>query len=111
MCRRLRIISEWTANSPCDLINNGLQPDVNERAIQKSARRVFFADGRGTKHALAEILSERFPEELGSRLPPKRRAWMSEDYRMGIFDAVALILMLRLKKTKRTLHLPGSYSS
>ncbi len=56
-------------------------------------RQVFFADGQGTKHALAEILAKRFPEELGSRLPPKRRAWMSEDSRMDIFDAVALALL------------------
>ena len=58
-------------------------------------RRVFFADGRGTKHALAEIIARRFPEELGFRLPSKRRAWMSEDPRMDIFDAVALALVLR----------------
>jgi Holliday junction resolvasome RuvABC endonuclease subunit len=62
---------------------------------QKQVRRVFFADGRGTKHALAEIIAQRFPEELGFRLPPKRRAWMSEDSRMDIFAAVALGLMLR----------------
>ncbi len=61
---------------------------------QKQIRRVFFTDDRGTKHALAEIIAERFPEELGFRLPPKRRPWMSEDYRMAIFDAVALALMV-----------------
>src|ERR1035437_1954015 len=52
---------------------------------QKHIRRVFFGDWGGTKHALAEIIAERFSEELGFRLPPKRRAWMSEDYRMGMF--------------------------
>jgi hypothetical protein len=62
---------------------------------RKQVLRTFFADGCGTKHALAEIIAERFPEELGFRLPPKRRAWMSEDSRMDIFDAVALALMLR----------------
>jgi Holliday junction resolvasome RuvABC endonuclease subunit len=61
---------------------------------RKQVRRAFFADGRGTKHALAEIVAKRFPEELGFRLPPKRRAWMSDDARMGIFDAVALALMV-----------------
>lgn len=59
---------------------------------QKQVRRVFFADGCGTKHALAEIIAGRFPDELGFRLPPKRRPWMSEDYRMDIFDATALAL-------------------
>jgi Holliday junction resolvasome RuvABC endonuclease subunit len=62
---------------------------------REQVRRVFFADGQGTKHAVAEILAKRFPEELGTRLPPKRRPWMSEDYRMDIFDAVALALMIR----------------
>lgn|GEM_PF-479109 len=57
---------------------------------QKQVRRVFFADGCGTKHALAEIIAKRFPEELGFRLPPRRRPWMSEDYRIAIFDATAL---------------------
>src|ERR1035441_1634545 len=45
---------------------------------QKKIRRVFLGDWGGTKHALAEIIAERFPEELGFRLPPKRRPWMSE---------------------------------
>ncbi|TAL02832.1 MAG: hypothetical protein EPO07_06920 [Verrucomicrobia bacterium] len=69
---------------------------------QDETRPAFFADGQGTRHALAEIIAERFPEELGTRLPPNRRPWMSEDYRMGIFDAVALAWALRLKKSKRT---------
>lgn len=64
---------------------------------QEQVRRAFFTDGRGTKHGLAEILAKRFPEELGSRLPPKRRPWMSEDYRMDIFEAVALALMHRVR--------------
>jgi Holliday junction resolvasome RuvABC endonuclease subunit len=62
---------------------------------RKQVRKAFFADGRGTKDSLAEILAKRFPEELGFRLPRKRRPWMSEAYQMGIFDAVALALMLR----------------
>ena len=60
---------------------------------QKQVRRAFFGDDQGTKHALAEIVAKWFPEELGFRLPPKRRPWMSEDSRMDIFDAVALALM------------------
>jgi Holliday junction resolvasome RuvABC endonuclease subunit len=62
---------------------------------QKQIQRAFFGDVAGTKHALAEIIAERYPEELGFSLPPKRRDWMSEDYRMDIFDAVALALMVR----------------
>jgi len=66
---------------------------------RKQIRQGFFADGQGTKHALAEILAKRFPDELGFRLPPKRRPWMSEDSRMDIFEALGLALMVR--KTKR----------
>jgi hypothetical protein len=45
---------------------------------------------KGTKQAMAEALAACFPDELQSRLPPKRRPWMSEDPRMDIFDAVGL---------------------
>lgn len=47
-------------------------------------------DAKGTKFGVAQILAEKFPVELGMRLPPKRRPWMSEDPRMDIFDAVGL---------------------
>ncbi len=60
--------------------------------------RLFVPNGKGTKQARAELLAARFPLELGLRLPPTRRPWMSEDYRMDIFDAVALALVLRLTK-------------
>jgi Holliday junction resolvasome RuvABC endonuclease subunit len=62
---------------------------------QKQIRQVICGDDRGTKHAIAEIIASRFPEELGFLLPPKRRDWMSQDSRMDIFDAVALALMVR----------------
>jgi hypothetical protein len=48
---------------------------------------------KGTKQALAEALAAKFPVELASRLPPKRRPWMSEDPRMDIFDAVGLAVV------------------
>ena len=54
--------------------------------------RAYFADGEGTKHERAEIIAQRFPEELGSRVPAKRRPWTSEDGQMGVFEAVALAL-------------------
>lgn len=69
---------------------------------RQEIRKVFFGNCQGTKHALAEILATRFPQELGFRLPPKRRPWMSEDYRMDIFDAVALALVWRLRNTRKT---------
>jgi len=69
---------------------------------RKQVRRVFFANGEGTKYAIAEILAERFPEELGPRLPRKRRPWMNQDYRMDIFDAVALGLLPVLRRERKS---------
>jgi hypothetical protein len=53
-------------------------------------RGKLLGDAKGTKFAVAQTLAEKFPVELASRLPPKRRPWMSEDPRMDIFDAVGL---------------------
>ena len=62
---------------------------------RKQVREVFFAEGMGSKDSLAEILVERFPDELGARLPRKRRTSTSEDHRMAMFEAVALALAFR----------------
>lgn len=64
--------------------------------------KTFLPDGRGTKYAVAKVVAERFSEELGKKLPPERKLGHSEDSRMSIFDAVALVLAFRLKGTKRT---------
>lgn len=78
-----------------------------EVLARDQVKRTFFAEGEGTKHALAEIIAQHFPEELGSRLPPKRKPWKSEDCRMDIFAAVALALAFRLQSAGPTAyHLP-----
>ena len=41
------------------------------------------------KDEIAGVLGERFPE-LTPKVPPRRKSWQSEDYRMSIFDAAAL---------------------
>jgi hypothetical protein len=64
--------------------------------------RTFFADGRGTKYAMAEIVAKRFSDELSKKLPPKRKLGDSEDSRMNIFDAVTLALAFRLKQCPST---------
>ncbi len=61
-----------------------------QRFSRKQISLGILRDEQGTKHALAEYLAGQFPEELGFRLPRKRRPWTSEDYQMDIFDAVAL---------------------
>ena len=42
-----------------------------------------------TKHEIATAIAEHLPILL-LQLPPKRKTWMPEDYRMSIFDAAAL---------------------
>ena len=60
------------------------------RFSRKQIRFEHFTEAPATKYAMAESLAARFPEELGFRLPRKRRLWTSEDPRMDMFDAVAL---------------------
>jgi hypothetical protein len=61
-----------------------------KRYSRKQVNMAFLSDERGAKHALAECLAARFPKELSTRLPPKRKLGDSEDPRMDMFDAVAL---------------------
>jgi hypothetical protein len=42
-----------------------------------------------------KFVTFQFPDELSTRLPPKRKPWKSEDSRMDIFDAVALAVVFR----------------
>jgi hypothetical protein len=45
-----------------------------------------------TKNEIAEAIARRVPA-LHLYVPPARKPWMSEDARMGIFDAAALAFM------------------
>jgi hypothetical protein len=53
-------------------------------------RSLLLGNPKGTKQEMAEKIAMQFPDELASRLPPKRKLWKSEDGRMDIFDAVVL---------------------
>jgi hypothetical protein len=59
---------------------------------RKQVKQVFFADGKGSKYGMAEIIAERFSDELSVYLPPMRPAYDNEDPRMDIFDAVACLM-------------------
>jgi Holliday junction resolvasome RuvABC endonuclease subunit len=54
-------------------------------------RDVFARFGDTTKHGIACVVARLYPE-LHHRLPPPRKLWMSEDYRMSMFDATALAI-------------------
>ena len=53
-------------------------------------QEVFEINGIKTKQEIAEQIVQWFPE-LAPRLPKVRKAWMDEDYNMGVFDAISLI--------------------
>jgi len=54
-------------------------------------KKVFAVFRANTKHEIAHAVAQQLPE-LAPRLPRFRKPWMSEDYRMAIFDAAALAL-------------------
>jgi hypothetical protein len=54
-------------------------------------RAAFAPYGAETKDEIAEVISERIPV-LATYQPPIRKAWMSVDARMGLFDAAAQLL-------------------
>lgn len=61
------------------------------RVSREQVQDLFRAAGGTTKHRVATIIAEHFPE-LAPHLPPPRKAWMSEDGRMSMFDAAAFAL-------------------
>lgn len=67
---------------------------------RQQVKKTLFVEGTGTKYEMAEVIADRFPEELGLHLPSKRRLWEGVDSRMDVFDAVALALMIWLQRCK-----------
>jgi hypothetical protein len=60
----------------------------------------FAERGAVTKQGIAEAIAKHIPA-LALYLPPARKPWMSEDSRMGIFDAAALAWMFFQSIDKR----------
>jgi hypothetical protein len=77
--------------------------NVPVRTLSRAAVRTWFGGQARDKHGTAIVLGQRFPE-LAERVPPKRKAWQSEDYRMSIFDAAALGLTHIESQSKCPLH-------
>jgi hypothetical protein len=59
-----------------------------------------FVGFESNKYQVAAALARQFPD-LALRLPPKRKCWQSEDYRMGIFDAAASGVAYFVRREKR----------
>ncbi|MEQ1717846.1 MAG: hypothetical protein ABL907_18025, partial [Hyphomicrobium sp.] len=69
-------------------IDGGLAVHWYTRADIKTA---FAQVDANSKDAIAAAIARLMPE-FEQHLPPARKLWMSEDYRMGLFDAVALAI-------------------
>jgi hypothetical protein len=71
------------------------------KGLSRDQVREMFAGTARTRYEIAVALAERFPE-LALRLPPKSKAWTSEDHRVAVFDAVAfgLTYISGLKRSK-----------
>ena len=62
---------------------------IKVRSVSRlKVKQAFAESGASNKYEIAVAIANRFPE-LAPRLPRYRKPWMSEDYRMSIFDAVA----------------------
>ena len=67
------------------------------RFSRRKIKQASSESGAGNKYESAIAIAKRFPE-LQPRLPRFRKPWMSEDYRMSIFDAVGLGLTFQFAK-------------
>jgi Holliday junction resolvasome RuvABC endonuclease subunit len=70
-----------------------------KRFSKAEVKQAFAESGARTKYEIAVAISKRFPE-LAPRLPRFRKPWMSEDYRMSIFDAVGFAVVYLYFKDK-----------
>jgi hypothetical protein len=62
---------------------------ISVRFVTPGTVKKAFAGCDSNKHEIASALSQQFPV-LASMLPPKRKIWQTECYRMSMFDAAAL---------------------
>jgi hypothetical protein len=56
---------------------------------ESSLARFFRKSGKLTRQQIAESMAELFPE-IAWKLPAPRKPWLSEDWGMPLFDAIAL---------------------
>jgi hypothetical protein len=69
------------------------QRGVRVKTYSRAQVIEYFAElGAVTKHKIAEAIAKHIPA-LSLYVPPARKPWMSENARMGMFDAAALAWM------------------
>jgi hypothetical protein len=73
-----------------EISKHAVTRNVKVRSFSRlKLKQAFVEADAKNKYEIAITIAKRFPE-LAPRLPRFRKPWMSEDYRMSIFDAVAL---------------------
>jgi hypothetical protein len=78
-CQRI----QWLIN---DISQLAAKQKIRVRSFSRAKVKQTFAEsGASNKYEIAIAIAKRFPE-LTTRLPRFRKPWMSEDYRMSIFD-------------------------
>jgi hypothetical protein len=73
---------------------------ISVRFISRRDVNRAFVGFESNKYEVASALAKQFPA-LASKLPPKRKCWQSEDYRMGIFDAAAVGVAYYTRRSRR----------
>lgn len=83
---------------------------MTSRASRKDVNRAFVGF-ESNKYEVASVLARQFPD-LAPRLPPKRKFYESEDYRIGIFDAAAVgvAYFTRRKQVTKRADVPASHA-
>jgi hypothetical protein len=81
--------SKWKLRIDDALLQESRERRIPVRFVPRHAAKKAFLGHNSNKHEIATVLAQWFPA-LAAKLPPKRKCWQSEDYRMSIFDAAAL---------------------
>jgi len=91
---RTRLLNVRSGSGVCPILRS-IRGESSSRSIpvhvMKSAevRASFHRFRAKSKHEIASLVAQMFPELLW-KLPPKRRIWESEHPIMAMFDAVAI---------------------
>jgi Holliday junction resolvasome RuvABC endonuclease subunit len=93
-CRRVQDLIEG-------ITKLAAEAKIKTRSVSHAEVNMAFASqGAVTKYQIATAIAQKCAE-VGPRLPPVRKPWMPEDYRMPIFDATALALTFFHLENKR----------
>jgi hypothetical protein len=71
------------------ILREAAERRIPARRLSRLAVKNAFVGVNRNKYTVAAALAARFPE-LASKLPTVPKIWMSEDYRISVFDAAAL---------------------